>query len=195
MLPDYAKAEYLTKAQTESGYTPKTFYNLLIEANNAAYKQTSVQVEQIRIFNPHLRDHAFDHSLDYFGSSMMFSEVMKVEQLLIEILNNSEAKDTTKKILQAKTIALIHVYNLEQITDANCKEVAKKYNRNGGRDLYNNYTHFSSRANRMNPENTTVKTKNKIELIENVVPLLKKECKQKAIDELNVLKSKADSCK
>lgn len=194
MLPDYAKAEYLTKAQTESGYSPKTFYNMLIEANNAAYTSTAGFKSLVAGHNPGMGE-SFDISLHYFGISRMLSEVMKVEQLLIEILNNSEAKDTTKKILQAKTIALIHVYNLDQITDANCKEVAKKYNRNGGRDLYNNYTHFSSRANRMNPENTTVKTKNKIELIENVVPLLKKECKQKAIDELNVLKSKADSCK
>lgn len=88
-------------------------------------------------------------------------------------------------------IALIHVYEGQQITRENGTEIAKDYGHNSGSALFNKYTYYRSTANRKGKPTpcTPKKLKNKIELFESVVNYLSENNKQRAIDEINILKT------
>jgi hypothetical protein len=94
--------------------------------------------------------------------------------------------------LKINQIALIHNYNREPISRFNCDAIAQKYGHTSGEKLRQQYSYYSSRSNRINPDDgSSAKTKNKINLIESIIPLLEKEpAIREATDELNTLKSK-----
>lgn len=102
--------------------------------------------------------------------------------------------ETKTNKLKVPQIALIHVYEGIQITRRNAEEIAAKYGYtaiNSGEGLFQDYTNYSSTANRKGKPTpcTPKKLKNKIELFESVVSHLSDNNKQWAIDEINTLKT------
>lgn len=96
--------------------------------------------------------------------------------------------------LKVNQIALIHFYEGKQITRENAGAIAAEYGynaRTSGEGLFQDYNRYCSTANRKGlPKSCTLITlKNKIELFESVVNYLSDNNKQRAIDEINILKS------
>lgn len=115
-----------------------------------------------------------------------FTEMEKYKGRFIPDASEPKAKPE----LSLKQIALIYVYNGEQITRANGEAIAKSYKQNSGEALFHDFTYYSSPKNRT-AFDTEKKGKNKIERIESVIPLLKNDaCKKHATNELNTLKTK-----
>lgn len=95
--------------------------------------------------------------------------------------------------LKVNQIALIHVYEGWQINRENANEIAAKFgytSKNSGEGLFQDYTKYCSRANRMGkPSPCTPKTlSNKINLFESISEHLSNEAGKKLKDEINALK-------
>ena len=92
--------------------------------------------------------------------------------------------------LTINQIALKYVYEGRQITRANCNEIAKQYGHKSGEKLFQQYNLFSSAANRKGVPHpcTPKKLQNKIDLIESVISLLPMDKRQRANDELSILR-------
>lgn len=106
--------------------------------------------------------------------------------------------ETKTDKLKVNQIALIHVYEGLQITRENAGEIAAKYGytaKNSGEGLFQDYTNYCSTANRKGKPTpcTPKKLKNKIELFESVVNHLSDRNKQRAIDEIKILKTTFES--
>jgi hypothetical protein len=115
---------------------------------------------------------------------------------LFSHINNStpQITETRTNKLKVKQIALLHIYEGNQITRDNADEIAAKYGYNSktsGEGLFQDYIFYSSSGNRkQKPSHCTPKTLlNKIELFESVLKILSDKCKQRAIDEINILKT------
>lgn len=120
----------------------------------------------------------------FFKSSLLDGLKWQIENLL-------EPQQTKKPQpeLRLKQIALKYVYLDKQITEHNGNEIAKKYGWNSGRKLWQHFNTYYVRENRKGAEDTKKKTRNKIDLIESVIPLLP-NCKQeKPKDEVEILKN------
>ncbi|MBX3165314.1 MAG: hypothetical protein KF900_12635 [Bacteroidetes bacterium] len=117
----------------------------------------------------------------------------KTDELKIAIVKANELafpkKKKTEPQFTVNQIALIHLYEKKQVTRENGKEIAKQYGHASGNNLFNRFSYYSSRQNRIATESTQKKTKNKIELIESVIPHLSETNKQSATNELNTLKT------
>lgn len=106
-------------------------------------------------------------------------------------ITQTEAKKDKLKVPQ---IALIHVYEGRPITRANAGIIAAKHGytaKTSGEGLFQDYTKYCSTANRKGKPTpcTSQKLKNKIELFESVVDRLSDNKKQRAIDEIKILKT------
>lgn len=104
-----------------------------------------------------------------------------------------QGKAKTDK-LKVPQIALIHVYEGIQITRENAGEIAAKHGytaKNSGEGLFQDYTNYFSTANRKGKPTlcTPKRLKNKIVLFESVVNHLSDNSKQRAIDEIMILKT------
>lgn len=102
--------------------------------------------------------------------------------------------ETKTDRLKVPQIALIHVYEGKQITRENAGEIAAKHGytaKNSGEGLFQDYTNYCSTANRKGRPTpcTPKKLKNKIELFESVINYLSDNNKQRAIDEINILRT------
>lgn len=102
--------------------------------------------------------------------------------------------ETKTDKLKVPQIALIHVYEGIQITRGNAREIAAQHGytaKNSGEGLFQDYTNYCSTANRKGKPTpcTPRKLMNKIKLFESVVNLLSDNNKQRAIDEINILKT------
>ncbi|MBM3454787.1 MAG: hypothetical protein FJX80_06520 [Bacteroidetes bacterium] len=99
--------------------------------------------------------------------------------------------ETETEKLKIEQIALKYAYEGIQITRENGNEIAKKFGHNSGEKLFQRFTYFLSAANRKAKPTTCTprKLKNKIELFESVVNHLSDNSKQRAIDEINILKT------
>ena len=91
--------------------------------------------------------------------------------------------------LKIKQIALKYFYEGLQITRENGNEIAKKYGHTSGEKLFQQFTFYSSTANRKAKPDlcTAKKLKNKIELIESVIELLPFDKQARAKDEVSIL--------
>ena len=117
----------------------------------------------------------------------------KISALLNNGISSVQTDSKTNK-LKVPQIALIHVYEGFQITRENAGEIAAKHgytSKNSGEGLFQDYTNYCSTANRKGKPTpcTPKKLKNKIELFESVVNYLSDKNKQRAIDEINILKT------
>ena len=94
-------------------------------------------------------------------------------------------------LLSIPQVALKLIYEGVSVTRENCKDIISNYGHKSGDKLYNEYTYYSSTSNRKgNPEPPTkLKFQNKIKLFEGVIEVLKQDKKQRAIDELNIIKN------
>lgn len=108
--------------------------------------------------------------------------------------NSKSNKQGVAAILKVPQIALIHVYEGIQITRVNAGEIAAKHGytaKTSGEGLYQDYLKYVNVNDRK--AKTTAETKktlkNKIELFESVVNHLSPENKQRAIDEIKILKT------
>lgn len=92
--------------------------------------------------------------------------------------------------LSVPQIALIYVYEGKSITRENAQEIANKYGHNSAQSLFQKFTYYSSAANRKGRPTpaTPKKFKNKIELLQSVLPHLSEEAKPRVNDEIQTLK-------
>lgn len=111
------------------------------------------------------------------------------------LLKAIEPQQTRTKInkLKVKQIALIHVYEEKQITRENSAEIATEggYNsKTSGEGLFQDYSHYRSTANRKGKPTpcTPKKLSNKIKLFESIFEHLSDKAKQRAFDEVKILK-------
>jgi len=133
---------------------------------------------------------------NHFGAEMrrsFFNEVLQYCKDRIKALPPQQTETKTDK-LKVKQIALIHVYEGLQITRENAGEIAAKYGytaKNSGEGLFHDYTNYCSTANRKGKPTpcTRKRLMNKIELFESVVSHLSDNNKQRAIDEINILRT------
>lgn len=90
-----------------------------------------------------------------------------------------------------KQIALKHIYEGKPITRNNGDEIAIKNGFISGEKLFQEYTKFRSRANRIGRPVpcTPKKLKNKIELFQKVINMLPESKRQQAIDEVTILEN------
>jgi len=96
--------------------------------------------------------------------------------------------------LTVKQIALIHIYNQKTITRENADSIAGGYGFNSkrsGEGLFQDYTFYSSTANRKGKPNppTQKKISNKIEMFEGINQYLTDAGKKWANDEIQILKT------
>ena len=118
-----------------------------------------------------------------FSQNHLFSPLFKT-------LSNNPCLNNESK-LSINQIALKHVYENIAICRQNSNDLAKQYGHSSGEKLYQRFNFYSSRANRKGiPSNCTLKKlENKISLMESVIEIISDEFKQKAKDEVNILKS------
>jgi len=128
----------------------------------------------------------------YKAWSIIFSNNHLYAPLFKNLLQNYNAKVSAKnkKPLTLKEIALKYVYEGITITNENMNSIAEEHEYKSGSKLHQYFREYSSRANRKGiPKNCTATIiKNKIKLIESVIQVLSEEHKQRAIDEVNILK-------
>ncbi len=135
---------------------------------------------------------------ELFFDGMVTTEIKLIKALNEntgdEVILSPKQPETKTNRLKVNQIALIHYYEGIQITRENAREIAAKHRytaKTSGEGLFQDYTYYSSTANRKGkPNNCTAKTlKNKIELFESVVNHLSENNKQKVIDEIKILKT------
>lgn len=125
---------------------------------------------------------------------------MKLEMSLNDFIRQCERLLKYYKHKQTKTkaegltttqIALIHVYNGNQITRLNGNRIAKQHNHTSGEKLFQHYSFYSSATNRKGKPTpcTPKKLKNKIELFESILQHLTDSAKLRANDEIKILKT------
>lgn len=128
--------------------------------------------------------------------SMFYDEVLYIKEAILEARekNLPQQKETKTSKLRVNQIALIYVYEGNQITRENASEIVAKYGytkKNSGEGLFQDYTFYRSTANRKGKPTlcTPKKLKNKIKLFESVIEYLTDNTKQRAIDEIAILKT------
>ena len=104
-------------------------------------------------------------------------------------ISTAQSKTQPEK-LKVPQIALIYVYEGKSITRENAKEIANKYGHNSAQSLFQKFTYYSSPANRKGRPTpaTPKKFKNKIELLQSVLPYLSEQAKPRVNDEIQTLK-------
>lgn len=115
---------------------------------------------------------------------------LTVEKRLGTVKNQALQEGNNR--LKVKQIALIHVYEGHQITRSNASEIASKYGYNSklsGEGLFHDFDKYFSQANRTGDPGTRQKLKNQIKLIESIIEHLTGKSKDRAIDEIKLLKT------
>ncbi|MCD8409671.1 hypothetical protein [Tenacibaculum finnmarkense] len=107
-----------------------------------------------------------------------------------ETISSITKKESQKIKLSIKQVALKYIYEGKSITRQNSNSIIKEYGHTSGDKLYNEYTRYSSKTNRIANEETEQKLKNKIKLIESVISLLSIENQEKPKKEITDLKAK-----
>lgn len=125
----------------------------------------------------------------WFGTEKKFID--EITPLLKTDISDKDKKPE----LTISQVALKLFYEGVNVTRDNCNELIKKYGYNSGDKLYNEYSFFSSTSNRKgNPDPPTkLRFQNKIKLFEGVIEVLNQDKKQRAIDELTIIKGNYDS--
>jgi len=175
------------------------FYNLLTYGTDEGKEYAKSELAQ---FNPdNYPYNLVEISPKYAGYFLTNSDLRIIKNGIDEAQKKAENKtllphqtETNPEKLKVPQIALIHFYEGNQITRDNAGEIAAKYGytaKNSGEGLFQDYTNYCSTANRKGKPTlcTPKKLKNKIELFESVVNHLSENAKQRAIDEINILKT------
>jgi hypothetical protein len=99
---------------------------------------------------------------------------------------------TTREIkLSLREVALICHYEGRPVTRTNGNIIANEYSHNSGDALFNHYTRYQSKANRIGTEGSPKKNSNKVKLFESVLSYFEnnEEIKSKISEDLNDLKT------
>jgi hypothetical protein len=150
----------------------------------ATYKQSYTLAEKIKLELSGLKKLPINKT-DYQILKDRYKAFLEQKQAL------PPQQYTKQKLkLKIKQIALKYVYEGLQITRENGNKIAKQYGHNSGDKLYNEFTYFSSSANRKGKPNLCTPTKldNKIKLIESVIEILPTDKQERAKDEVLILK-------
>jgi hypothetical protein len=143
-----------------------------------------------------------------YGRYFLFYEYLKKAQIETEDLPKSvfnlkekgqtdanvESQDLAPAKLKVKQVALIHVYEGKQITRGNAPAIAEGYgyrSKTSGEALFQDYTTFSNPTLRKGRPTlcTPKKLRNKIDLFESVIEYLSEKARQRAQDEIKILKN------
>jgi hypothetical protein len=95
------------------------------------------------------------------------------------------------KKLKVPVIALIHIFENKSLTEENAQIIAAKYGYNAktsGKGLYDDFLKYRSATDRKGNPDTKKKLKNKIALFESVLEHLSESARNKANDEIEILK-------
>lgn len=127
--------------------------------------------------------------LDSFAKvrALLFYE-NDLKKLLTPIRPIIKQNDEDDKKLSLKQIALIYVYEGEKITKENADDIAKLFKHRSGHKLYQEYNKFFRLVDRKATTKTKKTMENKIELFESILEFLHEPNKNKALDEINILK-------
>lgn len=143
-----------------------------------------------------LYGYAFNTTVNHNASISVIEDLIKFvdEKLHAEswpknILQEEKKQRKEKPELTISQIALIFVFENKLITRKNADELVKDYGYNSGESLFQKFTKYSSRSNRIGKEDTPAKNKNKIELFEKVITKLSKEARKKAMEERATLQA------
>tara|TARA_Y100001937_G_C7132536_1_gene338300 strand:+ start:1792 stop:2706 length:915 start_codon:yes stop_codon:yes gene_type:complete len=137
-----------------------------------------------------------EYKKNEFDSLPPNSVEVNLTTFFLKDLKNLEVKtpkqpEKLKPELKIPQIALKCLYSGIHVTRANAQEIIEKYGWKSGAKLYNEYTHYSSYANRKGKPHpfTRLKLENKIKLLESVVELVPKEKRNRIKDEIKKLKN------
>ena len=119
-----------------------------------------------------------------------FKDEKRFIEELIPLIVKTAAKSKTK--ISLAELALKFYYIDQSITRKNSVEIAKLHGHNSGEKLFQLYTKYSSRSNRIGLDPSKKKNLNKLKLFESVISLLPEANKQRAIDEMNTFKAAID---
>ena len=149
------------------------------ESINFLYNSLYIDIEKCKL------KFDFKNLQDNFENSTSKVIINPDLNLINSSINNK------KENLTLRQIALIYVYENNHITIENANEIAKKYNHNSGTKLLQHYTYFFNRSNTKSRPIpfTPKKTTNKIKLFEGVIEILPEKFKEKANDELKIIKN------
>lgn len=119
--------------------------------------------------------------------------------VFVDFHSCSEVEEGKEEIpqekLTIKMIALKCFYQGIQITRKNSNSIVEQYGHKSGEKLFQQYTYYSSTANRTGKPHpfTKKKMRNKIVLFEKVLELLPPDKQERITDELNILKTHFDN--
>ncbi len=104
------------------------------------------------------------------------------------------APSEEKRVLTIPQRAALMAYEGKKMSKEDASKIAASYgfvSKSSGNSLYQDFAFYSIRANRRAKPNpfTITKLRNKITFFEGIVEMLPEHCKQRAIDDLNHLKS------
>ena len=125
--------------------------------------------------------------LVYETYSRNYNNLNKVIEELKQEYLTGEPK--AKPEFSLSEIALKYAYEGKAITEENSNEIAKSFGHNSGHKLKQHFDFFNSPTDRKAKRETKKKMENKIELFEKVIKVLPEQYKQKALDELKILKT------
>lgn len=120
-----------------------------------------------------------------------FKDEKKFIEELIPLIVKAPAKSKVKITLPE--LALKFYYTDQRITRNNSVEFAKLHGHNSGEKLFQLYTKYSSRQNRIGLDPSKKKNLNRLKLLESVIALLPEAHSQRAIDEMNTFKAAIDN--
>ena len=125
---------------------------------------------------------------------------IKILQSYSAFLSKSKTEGEQQKTAIGKTpklslrqIALICHYTGETVTRINGNEIAKKFNQNSGDGIFNHFTYYHSRANRIGVEKTDKKNSNKRKLFESLLQYFDNNdtFRTKVLEDFNTFKAAA----
>lgn len=148
-----------------------------------------IQERKLKLKTGYIKKHGEEN-----GYTKIIREWFKDEKRFIEELIPLILKTPAKNnaYITLAELALKSYYTDQTITRKNSLEIAKLQGHNSGEKLFQLFTKYSSRQNRIGVEQTKKKNLNKLKLLESVVALLPEAHKQRVIDEINTFKAAFD---
>ena len=121
-------------------------------------------------------------------------EMLTLIEHEMPIIEKNDSENINHPKISLQQIALLYVWEGKLITKENSDQLAREFGYKSGAKLYQKYTRWSKRTNRVaDPDGSTAEIKHKIELFESVIELLPMACKAKAREELQILKGILDT--
>lgn len=135
-----------------------------------------------------IKDGNLYHNFDIEKMRVEYAQFVK--DTADSVLKESEIKPTVSKAkqnLSLKEVALFHIYeNMHIPSEARADEISRTYGHSSGKKLKKFYDSYSNISNRI-ADDTKRRLTDRAKAIKNIIPLLSKENKGKAEDELHTV--------